>query len=358
MPSLRASWATAATCGKRERLSEARAGLPLQRLELGIGGDQPASLVDPADDGARFRGCAGHRSVSRTCERAAIGRVDRQPGRAPLPLRSSVIASNKPIARPASVSPRRSPMLARKPATSSRRRFCHAEERHDALRRCRTEARSAAIAPETPARRPSASATKADLALVRGREDQFVVELAFSSSKPREHRRSARRCRARLPGPPSARWQALASSASAAAGPRTPGKSLAQSGRDRVDQDRAPITRGRSSKATQALAEAVAAPSAREDQRHRRRGNGAIVMADEPLERCARHAGRCAPSRRCAIRSSSARRSSSAISAGSSSSRATRQRLDERRGCFRRSPPAQPLGSAARMSSATSPTRQ
>ena len=81
-------------------------------------------------------------------------------------------------------------------------------------------------------------------------------------------------------------------------------------------------------------------------------------MADQPLKRRAPRGVRCAPWRRCEIRSSSARRSSNAHQTSRLSRPRRGQRLDERRDCLRRSRPRRHSASAARTSSAISPIRQ
>ncbi len=43
-----------------QRLADVAAGLALQRLELGIGADQPSGLVEPSEDRPRFVGDASH----------------------------------------------------------------------------------------------------------------------------------------------------------------------------------------------------------------------------------------------------------------------------------------------------------
>ena len=51
----------------------------------------------------------------------------------------------------------------------------------------------------------------------------------------------------------------------------------------------------RSSKPSEALAEAIAATAARKDQRHRRRGDRAVLVADQALDRRGPRGGRFAP---------------------------------------------------------------
>ena len=137
MPSLRASCATAAICGSASVCADARAGFALERLELGVGGDQSAGLVDPAEHGSRFGRCAGHgRSPARQALRDNQGRESARPERRR--LRSSLIASKLAIARPASFNPTRSPMPARKPAASSR-----------AVRPCGTTASAVSGSPDS-----------------------------------------------------------------------------------------------------------------------------------------------------------------------------------------------------------------
>ena len=130
--SLRASSATAAICGSASGLAEAGAGFALQRLELGVGRNQPAGLVEAAEDRPRFRRRASHAFPRPRVQR---DRPARSPARCapPAPDRRSC-ASNRSIAAPGSAIPSRSPMPASSPAPRSRDIPSHAEQRHHRAR--------------------------------------------------------------------------------------------------------------------------------------------------------------------------------------------------------------------------------
>ena len=147
----------------------------------------------------------------------------------------------------------------------------------------RTAARRGDLA-GMPARRARASATKLDLAFVRGGEDQFVVKAAVLVEQANERWRSSARCLLRGSWRASTCVMAAASSAIGRRRRRDRGEVLREATAAIAQTSARAAAGGRSSKCNKALAEPVAAPAAREDQRHRRGGNRAVVMADQALE--------------------------------------------------------------------------
>ena len=150
-----------------------RAGLALQRLELGVGGDQPAGLVDPAEDRARFRGCARHGSFPR--RRARRGR--------PVGVASHVARlADLLVAHAVEYADRRARIIdpeqvadAREQPGAQARGSRRPTRNRAIIRRGSAESSSSiATSPRIPARRARTWATNADLAFMRRGEDQIV----------------------------------------------------------------------------------------------------------------------------------------------------------------------------------------
>ena len=356
MPSLRASSRDRRDLRQGQASAERRAGLALQRFELRIGRDQPAGLVEPAEDRPRFRGSAGH------WPSPALRRPRDRPGSAASQLRAaatSLIAQRVERAdrRPGSSIPSRSPIAASKPAASLARHAGRSGAGH----------RSAGGSPT--AARPARLRRRCRAARERLGDEGH---LAFDRRARRSARRSARLPRraaatsvavsaldaaARVMTRRARRTAAAESDRSLPAEPTSAASSRAQRRGDGMDQRRGRRPAARSSKCEQALAEAVAAAAAREDQRHRRGRDRAVVVADQPLEhpRLAPPAARPGRGRDPLLVGAAQQQPRSGRHGRAARRRSARRSAPD---CRRRWPRATPLGRRARSSSAMSPTRQ
>ena len=191
--------------------------------------------------------------------------------------------SNSAIASPASAIPSRSPIPPSSPAPSSRDSAGHPKQRHQTCRARRTAARRSRESVGNAGAAREDLGDEADFAFVGGGEDQIVGQAAAFVEEV-DQRRGQRS----MPRSSSWRSSTLLGRLSELERRQSAAPRLAASSR------RSPaatawtrcsaLPRRQIVEGDQALAEAVAAAAAGEDQRHRGGGDRAIIVADQALQ--------------------------------------------------------------------------